>query len=197
MKRAGWAWVGLMFFCACKLRTVPAAGEDAGKASVPIATVAPVPKGPRMIHVASAADMGKDELAECVDFDLEVPPEFDQTKLLDAGPAFDPELMKGLTSLSKPCGEQFADRTPMAFCTLTRKAEQGQGVTVHMTSRAYLFADVALSDWRMKECLESKGDWKALARGSAEWKAAERAYALRNLHKDSDRLRKLSNQAAE
>jgi hypothetical protein len=52
----------------------------------------------------------------------------------------------------------------------------------------YDFASINANDKQMAECLEMKGDWKAVSRDSAEWRKAKLENSRRNLQKAVDKL---------
>lgn len=166
----------------------PEAGPlEASAPAVPVSALAPVDAAPpRKVSQASVARIAKDALNECVDMSTDLAAD------ADAGKDPAAELVKDmakkdktLTLIPKACGEQFADRTALATCTMKQVGKNG---TITVASHRYSFADVGLSDAAMKECLDMKGDWNAVPRDSAEFRKAKIEHARRGLQRTVDKL---------
>lgn len=116
-----------------------------------------------------------ENLAECIEIEAVGSAEkTEELGKLDPG-AKDAKILK----LSKPCTESFADRVELAGCTFEKTKD---GATVKMRSHIYAFDVAFQTDANMRECLEMKGEWKAISRTSAEYNRAK-------LEADSARLR--------
>lgn len=160
---------------------------------------------------ASAAKFDHSQLVECADVAIRaLRPE-------DAGADWQPMVLayattlgdaafkdaKELKRLNKTCAEQFADRTLLATCSaidlskskVLLNAAKGKdagafGINgpVTLTSAYYDFADVGIDDDRMSECLQMKGEWKALSQDSQAFKEAKLDYHRKKLQKAVDKL---------
>lgn len=129
-----------------------------------------------------------DVLEECVDVAIDVTPP------TDAGPDWRPKddptdlfmsSVKSMTRIPQKCAGQFADRTALATCDVSKDVEQKTGAVMHVRVRSafYPFERVGLSDLDMKDCLEMKGEWRAIPRSSREWQDAKLDHARRAVAK--------------
>ncbi len=171
---------------------VSSAAQDAG---VPASGVAAqqVPH----TQTQSVAKFVKDTLNECVDFTIQLAPP------VDAGADWKPPSSeklaeqvsnlfkndKSVLRISKPCAEQFSDRTALASCSATQNvtSQRGDAVTVQILSRYYDFSNLDEDDLYMKQCLELHGDWQAVSRESNEYRRARLRANARKLGKITDK----------
>src|SRR5206468_2678631 len=72
-----------------------------------------------------------------------------------------------VTRLARTCGEQFRDRKPFGVCHDIAFGKNAKGIRANIYH--FAFAAVFKSDWAMRECLESGGDWKAMSKDSPEF----------------------------
>jgi hypothetical protein len=159
---------------------------------------APVPAPPAVVaparheYTGHMADMSGGVLHECADVSVLVTPPGDAGA--DWKPKADPleKFAKDTkrTSIPKPCAEQFTDRTALASCSVssTATAKTGEAYAVTVRTTFYDVADVGNSDAKMAECLESKGEWKALPKDSPEFRKARLEHSRKRLEKAVDGL---------
>lgn len=151
--------------------------------SEPALAASALPDVPKPHFERTFARFNKDVLAECSDF---------QVDLLSQGDGGDPTdgiaknalKDKSLQEITKPCNESFADRTPLATCTVSKPVDGG---TMSARGLFFDFGEVGLSDVHMRDCLKMKGEWSAIPRDSQEWRRAK-------LDHDTKALRKLTGQ---
>lgn len=163
----------------------------------------PAPPAPRVVsqrsHVATFVD---DELDECVEFGL------DWT--IEPGVEFEPPSLPEMSTesgsprqrmveLRRPCSEQFAGRTVLATCGLieTRTSaptgtQVPEGVTLvfRMGQTNYAFAHALADDRRMRECMESGGEWVAVPEDSPEYRRASVEYHAAEAQRAVERFRR-------
>lgn len=92
--------------------------------------------------------------------------------------------------IPKLCSHQFSDREPFARCKL--ESNQESHATLIMSEYFYSFSHVFESDETMKECLEMKGDWNAIARDSQRFREAALDHDLKNARKLVDKASHLA-----
>lgn len=190
-----YAWLALALVACSKPETKPAPQPEAS--STPVAKAAePPPPAKQFVGEASFAHFVKDQIFECVDIAVVIPPPPGAPS--DWKPSEDifgrtvKAMSKDATKLSKTCDEQFADRTVLASCTMKQKGktDAGTSASATVTANFYNFEDVGKDDSQMKDCLKGGGDWKAVSRDSVEWKKAKLEHSRKGLEKASERLNK-------
>lgn len=193
------ALLALVLVGCSKPEAKPAPVETVPSAAPVVKSAEPPPAPKAYQGTISFAHFAKDQIFECIDATVQIQPPGDAGA--DWAPKDDPiaklattPFLKKTTKLSKPCGEQFGDRTVLASCTLVDKGERHDGgnprLVVTFTSNFYNYEDVGPTDEHMKDCLQNGGDWKALSRDSAEWKKAKLEHSRKGLQKAVDRLQK-------
>jgi hypothetical protein len=101
----------------------------------------------------------------------------------------------GNVKVAKPCEESFRDRKELARCESPTEHSEDAGITerLRLTTRYYDFGAALADDSEMQTCLQMKGQWTAIQRGTPEWRAASRAHALRDLQKRADEYQKIAD----
>lgn len=186
-----YAWLALALVACSKPETKPAPAPEASSAPVTKAAEPPPPPPAPKPYAgrASVAHFEKDQIFECLDIAVDIPPP------PDAGADWTPSedilgrtlkaMAKNSTKISKTCAEQFADRTVLASCTMKQngKTDAGTSASATITAHFYNFEDVGNDDAQMKDCLKGGGDWQAISRDSVEWKKAKLEHSRKGLHK--------------
>ena len=83
----------------------------------------------------------------------------------------------------------------LSVCTITShgpKEKTKGGLAAEVTASAFFydFATVGLSDEQMKDCLASKGEWRAVARDSDTFRKAQLEHMNKRHHRQYDDLTK-------
>lgn len=146
--------------------------EQAGAApSVAIQDAAPStppPPPPRVIASRAFATFGKDKrLDECTDASLIAPPDSDRARVEKAADAAF-KVPSGALRLSGSCESQFADRTVLASCLITRSGgDGGDALSVAILSSYYSVRTLD-DDSYMRDCLTAGGQWEAAKKDDSE-----------------------------
>jgi len=167
--------------------------EPLASASAGLATAA----GPQA-DTFSVASFDGDNLSECVELTMRLEPGADRKSIAE-------QLAKSLpkaNALGSPCADTFKDRIVMATCEVAGEAIEEKkktapsdagvlpkGEILALKSRFYRFEAIS-SDAMMRDCLQTRGKWTALAKDSAEYQAAERAAKRKRAEKMLETLPK-------
>lgn len=164
------------------------AGAIASRES-PVAAAAPAAPSASVGRVTERAQsfaiFDNDVLDECVDFAVRATPPPGAPGRWRAREPDTSEFAKLGSRIPKPCGEQFADRTPLGTCTVRNVLRDDAGAQADflIVNRFYGFDRVGASDAAMKECLEMHAEWNSLPRDSHEFHRAKLEYDVRRLEK--------------
>jgi hypothetical protein len=145
----------------------------------PAAPPPPAAPQPTTAWVLSIAGFEHDDLVECNDMEVRLPPtdadvsgRAAKIKAFadDAWGRIKPVGARLPTRLQRPCAEQFRDRKAFAVCSDVSGDKDGR---IRARVFHYSFADVFRSDAAMKECIEQSGTWDAMSRESREFHEAQ------------------------
>lgn len=133
----------------------------------------------------SVASFRKGVLDECLDAHIIYGPEVTDEVKAGVRSALQAADKKGskVTVLTKPCGEQFADRAELATCSTV---EDGTTINakIFLVATYYNVSTVQDSDAYMQNCLEKKGNWKAAAKDDRAAARSRLQQRLRQLQND-------------
>lgn len=162
----------------------------AASASVVAVKESPPPAPPKPTSATRAfASFVKDTLDECVEVTLVAPPGTDQARVDKAADGvFKPTKAGGgsgeLVSIPAPCAEQFADRTALASCSMSKTEAADGGVVTMLIGASYFNLKTLNDDTYMKDCLKGGGKWTAAKKddpNAARERLRQRAKQLQDL----------------
>ena len=127
-------------------------------------SAAPIPEALHTVTIASFKN--GDQLDECVDFTgTGASLDWGSASKVDAG------FAKGKVVIAQTCNEAFADRTVLGTCfvstAVARKVRKDDAGGVEMNAQYFRTATL---DRAMKDCLEVRGEWHAIARNSDDYR---------------------------
>ncbi len=173
-------------FSACgRTGTVPSAPAAAAVVSAPPAEVR------EGIYFAVFRD---EQLSECVSFIGTRPPGAaprtpEETQKHGEEIAAEATKMNAIV-IPRPCNEQFADRVPLATCTLPEERFENGG-KLQVVGAHYDYERVGNSDQYMRECMEDGGSWNALPRDSDEFLRGRMRHNALKAAKAGERLERM------
>lgn len=170
-------------------------GADDAQANTPVSRVEALTSAPTTFTVSIAGFTTKDRLLDrCVDVTISPPSGVAADS--DFAARFFTEFVRHLdvafatpTRLYKTCAEQFPTRLGLATCTLTphRRMKNDAGAAwgaIEIIKEGYYNLDsLTSSDESMKDCLDRKGDWQGIDKGSDEYRQAVEERDRRELQK--------------
>lgn len=100
------------------------------------------------------------------------------------------EAREDFTRISRPCREQFTDRTVLGTCTTTVNNEPNEnGIRSTSVATTLWYWGLVLTDDRvMNACIRNGGQWVGIDRNSLEAQQARAEYELRESQRELDRL---------
>jgi hypothetical protein len=179
--------IGGLFAVAAVVGTAAQSRASAAR-SASASAMAPPPaptNATPMNVIASLAHWRGERLYECIDVTA-TPDGMDDSFADRVASSIADEMAKtkGVTTLTKPCREQFSDRTALASCTIDgtdvvkakikkegKTTDSGGIASLTVRTRFYDYQDLQ-TDHELKDCLKEGGEWKAVSKDSDEWKRA-------------------------
>lgn len=193
-----WGLWAIVMLTACRERPTRAQVAEAGALTIEARpdAVATAPPPVERVFKVSIANFRGDDLDECDDlvFGWVAPPDAGA----DWSPVEDPmaKVEKGIPKtairIPKLCKDQFPDRQILAACIHDPAAGGGDGYkTIDGGARTYAmaaasfynFETISGSDAQMRLCLKEHGDWTALPKDSAKYRAAKTEHDVNALRK--------------
>lgn len=176
-----WAVAGMMM-AACGGEAAPTAPPPP-----PVTAEPEVPPEPQpTVVMFSAATFADSRLQTCLDVTVSVQPGHEPDGGVGAFVSnMESQILSGddIRRITRPCTQQFSDRTEWASCTLP--VDRG-GVLVSFTERYLDFGRAFGDDHFMQECIGREGgDWRAVSRDTPEWQRANREHQLESLQRDA------------
>lgn len=126
---------------------------------------------------AGGARFAGESLQECVDVELAGDAVQEQDARARVG--------EGYVRTHRACAQQFANRQPLATCTVERQVD---ALVERVSRRFYRYDESNASDAMAQACLSNGGEWSTIAEGSEALDAARIDWEARQLQQEAQRL---------